>query len=362
VKVNLKRCTAAFLLAPFLLFAVVLGGCSEKTSVLPEQAQSLEAGEWLTLSVFDTAGKSGIWLVNTKTGKLEQVIRDREVMLNGELSSSGEWVAFADALEDRPWDAFLLNTGTRKVYQVTHDELGQFQPRFGDQKGQLIFAKVGGLSSPVPKIAKIDLEHSTQTVLDNQDPDRSVEAFDVSEDQIIAATFSQQKDDERYQEANEKGTPELAPLTYRFLTMQLEGTDLREVATVKATQVDSVEWSSDRNLAIFTGKDVNGDRGEGIYLLSLQDGKVERLLGTEELQQAGGIAERLGNQRFANLAFDHSKLYFVAVPRGESEKTFAGLTFFPSAVYSYDLQGKQIQEVFRKQDTIITGLSLTVVK
>ncbi|WP_027625662.1 hypothetical protein [Clostridium lundense] len=82
-----------------------------------------------------------------------------------------------------------LDIKSNETYQITNDPLGQFNVHFGDEKGDIIFAKSGGKSSPIPQISKIDVDKKEIQTF-SLGSDIGVEDFDVRNNKIIAITFS----------------------------------------------------------------------------------------------------------------------------------------------------------------------------
>ena len=362
MRVSVKGCAAVGLLAPFLLLSA---GCNPITSTaqpVMQQEPALGKGEWLTVSVMNASGKSGIFALDPHTGKKVNTLSDSDVMLSGQLSSDGEWVSFADARgQDDPWDLFLYNVQTKKIMQATQDPLGQSLPRFGEDSVQVLYAKSESAQSPVQKIARIDVAPKQQTLLDADNPDRAVESFDVSGDQIIAATYSQKEDDARYEKANNDGT-ELAPMPYHLTVFDTTGKAVRELATISTVYIDSIAWSEDRQSIVFTGENVDGHPGQGIYRLYVDDGTWEPILLSADVAGLGGPIDTLGMHPYATLSPDGKSVYFVSKPRGATEFSVAGLSMEPSAVYRYDLQSKKLSEVYYDPQSTVSDLNLTVVK
>jgi len=149
-------------------------------------------GEWLVLSVtnVDIDKKSEIWLIDTETQMKQKLVGNREPMISGKVNTSGDILIYSDAIGTGPWDIFRLNIPAKETYQITNDLLGQFNLEFGDEKGNIIFAKSGDKYSPVPKISRIDVNKKEGKTIELGSPDLGVQDFDVRDNKISALTFS----------------------------------------------------------------------------------------------------------------------------------------------------------------------------
>jgi hypothetical protein len=338
------------LLAPFFFF-LLLSGCLHVKTAEKER---------LVISVFDSQGESAIWLVDAVSGRTERLVANREVMLSGKLAPGGKWLVYSDAVKNGPWDAFLLNLETKKVYQVTHDRLGEFNLRFGDPDGKMLYALVGGLASPVPKIAVIDVAKGKTWLIGPREPDRAVEAFDIANGRLVAVTYSYKEDEERM---NRAGTsPEIMPsLKYEFFLMNGKGGHFQRIVEVKAEGIDSVTWSPQDDTVLFGGRGVVLDSKsvDGLFLLNIDKGTVSPLLTGVQLKKTGGMAESFSEPISGCLSADGGKLYLPGVPRGAKKSMFGEIAARPSAVFCYDLRKKKIAQVFEKPETFVTDLTAT---
>ncbi len=351
MRVTWKRCLAILIMAPFLFWGLLLSGC---------QSEERLKSEWLTVAIIDSQGRSSIWLVDPQTGKKKVLLNNREVMLSGKLSSDGNWLAYTDAIGDGPWDAFLLNIKNNMVYQVTHDRQLQFNLRFANNDNQVIYAKVGGVTSWVPKIAKIDINKKEAKIVVNGNQDLAVEAFDIAKGKIIAVTYSFNEDIKRHQEANEKGLKEPSPMMYHFIVTNLDGTAVKEVAQIKARNVDSVSWGPRGDTVVFGGSGVDSKNENGIYQLGVKEGKISMLLSETEVNNSSQTIKLFLFKRFAVLSADDRNIYFNAVPIGSKEGIFDNnILSYPSAVYSYDREKKNIKKVFQESNSFVTDLNIT---
>ena len=159
------------------------------TGTLLTHSSNLIKGEWIVITVSNSQNKSDLWLLNTKTQIKQKILNNRDVVVAGKVNTNGDTLLYSDAIGTNPWDIFRLNISTKEVYQITNDPLGQFNLNFGDEKGNIIFAKSGDKNSPVPKISKIDVVKKEGKTFEFGS-DIAVQDFYISKNKIIALTFS----------------------------------------------------------------------------------------------------------------------------------------------------------------------------
>jgi len=154
---SLKYNRIKYMLLTLTIFSVVIlfvFNRMNSKSVIGKVSSS--NGEWLVLSVTNanTDNKSEIWLVDTKTQMKQKLVGNREPMISGKVNTAGDILIYSDAIGTGPRDVFRLNIATKETYQITNDPLGQFNLRFGDEKGDIVFAKSRDKYSPIPQISR----------------------------------------------------------------------------------------------------------------------------------------------------------------------------------------------------------------
>lgn len=313
-------------------------------------------GEWLVLSVTnaDIDKKSEIWLVDTETQMKQKLVGNREPMISGKINTAGDILIYSDAIETGPWDIFRLNILTKETYQITNDPLGEFNLEFGDEKGNIIFAKSGDKNSPVPKISRIDADKKERKIIELGSPDLGVQDFDVRDNKIIALAFSY----DEYVTKKFKENDDWVKISYSIIEMDTDGNDRKVIAEIKASRLDSISLSRSKDSIILGGYGMM-DSEKGFYKLDLKNNKIDTLLTQEQLGKSAAVP-KISQPYIAALSSDEKSLYFAAVPTGTSEKTIYGnITVYPNALYCYNLEGGKLSEFFKIPDTFIFTMSFT---
>lgn len=317
---------------------------------------SPDNGEWLVLSVTNanTDNKSEIWLVDTETQMKQKLVGNREPMISGKVNTAGDILIYSDAIGTGPWDVFRLNIPTKETYQLTNDPLGQFNLEFGDEKGNIIFAKSGDKYSPIPQISRIDVNKKEGKTIELGSPDLGVQDFDVRDNKIIALAFSY----EEYVTKKFKENDDWAKISYSIIEMDTDGGNRKVITEIKASRLDSISLSQSKDSIILGGYGLK-DSEKGFYKLDLKSNKIDTLLTQEQLGKPNEVPE-ISQPYIAALSSDGKKLYFAAIPPGTSEKTIYGnITVYPNALYYYNLEDGKLREFFKIPDTFISKMSFT---
>ena len=188
------------------------------TGTLLTHSSNLIKGEWIVITVSNSQNKSDLWLLNTKTQIKQKILSNRDVVVTGKVNTNGDILFYSDAIGTNPWDVFKLNMSTKKTYQITNDPLGQFNLNFGDEKGNIIFAKSGDKNSPVPKISKINVDKKHEETLEIGS-NIAVQDLYIYINKIIALTFSYNEFiTKRFVEQNES-----SKIKYTIMEMNTNG-------------------------------------------------------------------------------------------------------------------------------------------
>ncbi len=351
------------LVASLFLLMFIFCGCAKNptnTTPIHKNNNTLD-NEKIVVSAYNREGKSSITLVNPKNGLGEVLLDNRDVWLSGEVSSDGKSLVYVDAIGDTgAWNVFLRDLKTKKTYQVTNDSLGQLNARFGDKNGKVIYSEVIGNSGPASKIVKIDTENKNSVLLDSNQKDRSAEKFDVFENKIVGAFVSESQNNKRWEEANMKDI-EPRQLPYSICEMDKDGKNMREISKINAINIDFISYGADGKYITFGGEKIGNDSGSGIYKLSIENGKLERLLTDTMLKEKEkSIVSKIGKERYGVLSKDGKKLYFAGVPKDAKEVTFKDITSKPRSLYQYDLETKEIEQIYDpKGPVIITDVTIS---
>gem|GEM_PF-1129025 len=322
------------------------------TGTLLTHSSNLIKGEWIVITVSNSQNKSDLWLLNTKTQIKQKILNNRDVVVAGKVNTNGDTLLYSDAIGTNPWDIFRLNISTKEVYQITNDPLGQFNLNFGDEKGNIIFAKSGDKNSPVPKISKIDVVKKEGKTFEFGS-DIAVQDFYISKNKIIALTFSYNEFiTKRFKEQNDS-----LKIKYTIMEMDTNGGEKKELAKISAVRLDSISLSKSGKFIILGGQGVKNNE-KGFYKLVVNGNKVSTLITQEQLKKTNKIME-ISQPYISCLSANEENIYFVAVPIGTHEANFMGLTTYPNSLYCYNLKQNKLSEIFKVPGTFIPSISFT---
>ncbi|QDQ01881.1 hypothetical protein FOH38_16080 [Lysinibacillus fusiformis] len=352
---NCKK-TTCFTAIIFLSVSVILFGCQKEE----DKNTRINNNEELIISLYDNEGKSSIVGLDVEENVEKELVNNEEVWLHGALSGNKQYLAYTSAKGDGPWDIYLLDIHNKKSYQVTNDTLGQLHPRFSDREGKIIYSEIIGPSFPVSKIAKVDVQKKDSIVLDTEQADRAVELYDISGNKIIGAFVSEEENTARWVAANEDGGT-LEQILYSIYEMNLDGSDMHLITSVKAINMDSIAYGPDGNSIILGGENVGEDEGSGIYQLSLTDQTLTTILTDQMIKEnRNPILSEIGQRRSAVLSKNQRFIYFTGIPKNVDEVNFAGIISNIRCIYRYDLGNHEIKKVYEyKRPAIITDLTVT---
>lgn len=354
---SLKNIRMKYILLTLTIFFIIILFIFNKMNskaVIGKVAQG--KGEWLTLSVTNTNtdNKSDIWMVDTETEVKQKLVGNREPMISGKVNTAGDILIYSDAIGTGPWDVFRLNIPTKEIYQITNDSLGQFNLHFGDEEGNIIFAKSGDKNSPIPQISRIDVNKKEGKTIELGSPNLGAQDFDIGDNKIIALAFPY----DEYVTKKFKKNDDLAKINYYIIEMNMDGSNRKVITEIKASRLDSISLSKSKDSIILGGTGMK-DNEKGFYKLDLKSNKIDTLLTQEQLGKPNEVPE-ISQPYIAALSYDGKKLYFAAVPTGTSEKSIYGnITVYPNTLYCYNLEDKKLNEFFKVSDTFISNISVT---
>lgn len=313
--------------------------------------------EELLISLYDTDAKSNITMINTTSSPKSQLVSGRNVWLSGNLSEDKNNLVYMDAINNEPWQVFLLDLKSKKTYQITTDDLKKFHGKSG--KGNIVYFGVFK-GSDSGKIAKVNIKDKTSEIFDTSVTDRSFQVYDVRNDKIVAVAFSNSENAKRIEEANNKNKP-LKTMVYSIYEMNTDGLNIKQIASVNAQIIDSVSYNYDCKKVIIGGKGINNESGSGIYELSTDTGKFTKILTDTMLnKQKDSILDGIGSSRLAVMSKDSKILYFAGIPKGSKQLQFGDIASFPRRVYSYNFSNHEIKEVYKyKKPALITDLTIS---
>ncbi len=309
-------------------------------------------GEWLVATVTNSNNKSDLWMIDTETQRKQKLVSNRDAMITGKVNTTGEILLYSDAIGNNSWDIFRFNIPTKETYQITDDPLGQFNLRFGDEKGDIILAKSGDKNSPVPQISKIDVIKKEGKILE-LGSGLGVQDFDVGNNKIIALAFSYEEFiTKKFKEQND-----LAKINYYIIAMDIDGSNRTVISQITAVRLDSISFSKSNDFIILGGSGIQ-DNENGFYKLDIKKNKIDILLTQEQLKKTNEISE-FSQPYIAALSSDEKNIYFTAISIGTSQKNILGLTVYPNALYCYNLEDEKVNEIFKIPDSFIPSISFT---
>lgn len=189
------------------------------------EAGKEEVVEKLLVSVYDKNGKTHMWKVIPKKKKEELILKNREVMTFGDISTNEEWLAYDDAIGTGPWELFVKNLKNRKVFQVTNnDQAGEIDIEILSEKPLKICVSRGGLSSPIPRIWIFDVEMKKAQMVKPINSDMVFDSIEVIDsNHILTITYSS-KDEKKMYEDNSS----VDSIKHTFYIIDLKNTKIYE--------------------------------------------------------------------------------------------------------------------------------------
>jgi len=351
--VNLKNIHLKYILLSLIVFTVtilfVFNKVSNKTLT---SGSSSSNGEWIVIAVTNPDNKSELWMIDTNDQRKQKLVSDRFPMVTGKVNAAGDVLIYSDAIGNNPWDVFKLNIPTNETYQITDDPLGQFNLHFGDEEGNIVLAKSGGKSSPIPQISIIDVNDKSGKIIE-LGSDIGVQDFDVRDNKIIALAFSF----EEFIQKKFKEQDDLAKINYSIIEMDMDGSNKKVISEIKAVSLDSISFSKSKDFVILGGEGIH-DNEQGFYKLDINKNKIENLLTEEQVKKTNEVSQ-ISRPFVAALSSDEKNIYFAAIPTGTSEKNIVGITVYPNALYCYNFDKMEISKVFEIPSSFISSISFT---
>lgn len=342
-----------YVLLSLIVFAasilLIFNKVSNRTST---SRSSSSNGEWIVVAVTNPDNKSELWMIDTNDQRKQKLVSDRFPMVTGKVNAAGDVLIYSDAIGNNPWDVFKLNIPTNETYQITDDPLGQFNLHFGDEEGNIILARSGGKSSPVPQISIIDVNDKSGKIIE-LGSDIGVQDFDVRDNKIIALAFSF----EEFIQKKFKEQDDLAKINYSIIEMDMDGSNKKVISELKAVSLDSISFSKLKDFVILGGEGIH-DNEQGFYKLDINKNKIENLLTEEQVKKTNEVSQ-ISRPFIAALSSDEKNIYFAAIPTGTSEKNIVGITVYPNALYCYNFDKMEISKVFEIPDGFISAISFT---
>lgn len=329
--IEINKCKLIIL----VLFLSLLVGC---TSNKVEKVNKIYEDK-LIVSVFSVDNKGSMSLFDVISKKESTLISNKKVAISGGLNSDGSKVVYSDALSDSdPWQIYIHNLKDEKSSQITNNSPSKAGARFINNN--LVYYLT--VSNEMTKIAKLDINKKTSSIIDNSNGDREAEAFDVSDNGILISTVSNSLNLKTWEANN----GEFKPIPHVLLEGDINGENLKEVGKINASYIDSIAYSS-KNKVIICGTDINGGSGSGIYELSLDTGKVTTIITDSNIpSMKNSDLKEISRPILAGSSGDKNIIYFTGVSNNSKQVSIAEIETYPSVIYSYNLKTKELKKVY----------------
>ncbi|ADQ46598.1 hypothetical protein Calkro_1747 [Caldicellulosiruptor kronotskyensis 2002] len=327
------------------------------------EAGKEEVVEKLLVSVYDKNGKTHMWKVIPKKKKEELILKNREVMTFGDISTNEEWLAYDDAIGTGPWELFVKNLKNRKVFQVTNnDQAGEIDIEILSEKPLKICVSRGGLSSPIPRIWIFDVEMKKAQMVKPINSDMVFDSIEVIDsNHILTITYSS-KDEKKMYEDNSS----VDSIKHTFYIIDLKNQKYTKITELKAGSIGALSFVPKSNIITFSATNIylNSTRkkGEtGIYKLDLKSKVIVPILTESMLKKIKDTpVEEFASPIEGYLSNDGKKLWFIGIPKDAKRMMFGeGIEAYPSAVFEYDLKEKKVRKIFEKKNTFITSMTVS---
>lgn len=327
------------------------------------KASKEEVVEKLLVSVYDKNGKTHMWKIIPKKRKEELILKNREVMTFGDISTNEEWLAYDDAIGTGSWELFVKNLKNRKVFQVTNnDQAGEIDIEILSEKPLKICVSRVGLSSPIPRIWIFDVEKKKAQMVKPINSDMVFDEIEVIDSNHILTVAYSYKDEKKMDEDNSS----VDSIKHTFYIIDLKNQKYTKIAEVKAGSIEALGFVQKSNIVAFSGSNIylssTPKKGEtGIYKLDLKSKVIVPILTESMLKKIKDTpVEEFAFPIAGYLSNDGRKLWFIGIPKNVKRMMFGEeIEAYPSAVFEYDLREKKVRKIFEKKNTFITGMTVS---
>lgn len=320
------------LIATMSIFAALLTGCNKIDNI---------SNNNLIISTLSEESKGNIVSVNVSNNSEKMLIKDRNVGITGDQSSDGSKIAYVDALGDSdPWQVYLNDVNNKQVRKITNDNFGKSHAKIADDNS-IYF--ITATKNDNVKIAKINPETNSYEIIDEDNEDRKPDAFDVKNDKFILSACSNKMELQKWKE--NKGI--YAPITHTIYESNLNNINLKEIGQIEASSIESISLNYDGKKIIIGGVDINGDSGYGIYEFSIDKGVITRILTDDTLKNMeNSIVGQISHPPLATISKDDNIVYFAGISKNSKQVNIAGISCYPTSVFSYNISTKELKEIF----------------
>lgn len=295
----------------------------------------------LIISTLDEETKGNIISFNIDSNTEKILIKDKDVGITGDQSSDGAKIAYADALGDTdPWQIYLSDVNNNKTSKATTDNFGKSHAKIANDNS--IYFLTGTKYNNV-KIAKINPETKSYSIIDEDNEDRWPDAFDVKDDKFIMSACSNSLNSQKFEE--NKG--HYVPIVHSIYESDLNNKDLKEIGQIQASSIESISLNYGGKKAIIGGVDINGDLGYGIYEFSIDTGVITKILTDDIIKNMeNSIVGQISHPPLATISKDDKLIYFVGTLKNSKSVNISGLNSYPASIFSYNINTKEFKEVF----------------
>lgn len=330
--------------------------CANNKAVNAAETATLNNNnEELIVSMYAEDKTSNMIKLNPVSKEYSEIVSNKEVWLSGNLTDDKSTLVYMNAIGQETWQVFSLDLKNKITSKLTTDNVGKFNGKAG--KDNIVYFEVFDKSTALAKIEKYNTKDHSSFIFDAADKDRNTEEYDVRNDKIIAVMCSNSENEKRRKEPRKGHTPE-RPITYSIYEMNTDGSNMKQIADVNASEINSISYNYDCKKAIINGENINNDNG--IYAVSIENGQITKVLTDNMINSdKNSIISDIGKTN-AVLSKDGQTLYFAGSSKSVGEMLFSGITSIPKDIYSYDLKNNKITEVYGdKKHTIITDLTIS---
>lgn len=337
-----------YILVPIILFLIVIAVVVGYFMISGSKDNSISNVKGnLIISTFSEKGKGDILFYNLENNEGISLISDADVAINGDLSEDGSEVAYANAKGDgEQWQIYIhnVNKKIRDDKKFTDDENGKSSPRFGS--GNLVYYLMGDTSGRM-QISKLDIDTNSSVIIDDKSGDCQVDAMDVMGDKVIMSSTS----NSLYIKSWEENEGEDKPIKHSIYETDKDGNNLNKIVDFNASAVESISYTPSGNQVIISGYNIDGTEGEGIYKVSLDNGKIETLLNNQTLLENGSsIISGFASPNICKMSLDEKIIYFTGVPANSNAVEIEGIECFATAIFSYNIENKEIKKIYEPED------------
>lgn len=332
------------------LAMTLLVGCSS----ISKTSKNEKIQDKLIISTFSAEDKGDILSLNLNDNTENTLIKDRQVAITGDLSADGSKAVYVDALGDSdPWQIYLYNFTDNQTSKVTSDNFGKSHAKISNDNSIYFITST---KQNIVKLGKVNSETNSYDIIDQDDPDRQLDAFDIKNNKLIISTEARSLELKEWN-AN-KG--HYMPITHTLFEVDPNGNDFKKIAEVKASSIESISYNYDGKKIIIGGRDINDNSGYGIFELSVDTGALSTILTDDILTNTeNSIVTQIAHPPLATMSKDENLIYFSGVNKDSGNVNIAGLSCYPVSLFSYNLNTKELKEVFTpKTSSLIFDMNI----